>query len=274
MRRLKREVLIRCLLLLLIVSMANSLQAANLSREQRISEGLEARLSAGSAVWLEAESVRFLAIHQASSSSVRYGGAILLHDSNSHADWHEVINPLRRHLTKRGWETLSLQLPLGNPPKPSNGDSLLSLSRPRIQAAVSFLKQRQVEETVLIGHGLGGAMAMDFIVQQGEQIKGLVTIGVSPISERGAEPLGQILQGRQTSILDLYGSLDLPQVIAGARERHAVAAGSEGDRYRQERVSGADHFFSGMQDELNNRVAAWLRQAARQWQTTQPPSTP
>ncbi|MEW8505555.1 MAG: alpha/beta fold hydrolase [Candidatus Thiodiazotropha sp.] len=274
MRTRKRQALIRCLLLLLVVSTVDSLYAVNLSREMRISEGLEARVSEGDAIWLEADSRPFLAIHRESSASVRHGGAILLHDSNTHADWHEVIKPLRRQLAARGWVTLSLQLPLGDPATPANSASLFSLSRPRIQAAIEFLKGQQVEETVLIGHGLGGAMAMDFMISQGEGILGLVAIGITSGSEGQEDSVTQALEATQVPILDLYGSQDLPGVVESARVRQTLAARSGRIRYRQERVAGADHFFSGMQEELNSRVAAWLRQTVRQWKTTRPPSKP
>ncbi|MBT2969120.1 MAG: hypothetical protein B6D72_19765 [gamma proteobacterium symbiont of Ctena orbiculata] len=275
MRRSETPAHLCCLLLLLIIASLESLHAANLSREQRISEGLTGGALIGDPVWLEAGSVRFLAIHMESFAAVRRGGAILLHDSGAHADWHEVINPLRHHLAERGWETLSLQLPLGDDPSDLSGSaSLLSLSRPRIKAGIDFLNGRQIEETVLIGHGLGAAMAMDFIAGQGEGIGALVAIGITPGGEGEEEPLARVLGVSDVPILDLYGSLDLPAVVDSARERRTLAVRNGRDRYRQERVSGADHFFSGMQEELNNRIAAWLRQAAGERKPAQRPSTP
>ncbi|MET0069636.1 MAG: DUF3530 family protein [Candidatus Thiodiazotropha sp.] len=275
MRRPNTPAAFRCLLLLLIIAAAASLDAANLSREQRISEGLAAGVLSGDPVWLEAGSVRFLAIHVASFAAVRQGGAILLHDSGAHADWHEVINPLRHHLAERGWDTLSLQLPLGdNPSDPSNSASLLSLSGPRIKAGIDFLNDRQVEAVALIGHGLGAAMAMDFIAAQGAGIGALVAVGVAPGGTGEEDPLARLLAGSDVPILDLYGSLDLPAVVDSARERRALAARHGRDRYRQERVSGADHYFSGMHEELNNRIAAWLRQAVGQPAPARRPATP
>ncbi|MEW8029298.1 MAG: DUF3530 family protein [Candidatus Thiodiazotropha sp.] len=264
-RRFKTAIPVHQLFLLLLIGMAESIPAANLSREQRVSEALETALSESRPVWLETESVRFLAIHRETSAVNRLGGAILLHDSGSHADWHEVINPLRRYLAERGWDTLSLQTPITDDPSdPVIVKSLIDLSLPRIRAAIDYLTERQVGETVLIGHGLGARMAMNFVTQPGSEIGATVAIGVTMFADDEEDPVFLAIKGAETAILDLYGSRDLPSVIDSAPQRRATAVRNGRDRYRQVEVSGADHFFSGIQEELSNRVAAWLRQAAGQ----------
>ena len=56
-------------------------------------------------------------------------------------------------------------------------------------------------------------------------------------------------------ILDLYGSEDLPEVIASTAKRRQ-AAGS-GD-YTQSEIEGADHFFDGEEEQLLEAVNGWL----------------
>ncbi len=273
-RRPKRTIHLCWLLLLPIIYASNPLHAANLSQEQRISEGLEAALSAGAPLWLEAESVRFLAIHSETASAQRHGAAIILHDSGAHADWHEVINPLRRHLTGRGWETLSLQVPLDDDPSdPAPPGSLIAASTPRIQAGVDFLKSRQIDNIVLIGHGSGAWMAMHFISRKGSGIRALVAIGMALTPGSDKDPVFQAIKAVELPMLDLYGSRDLPGVVDSASQRRALALRNGWNRYRQDRVSGADHYFRGMQEELSSRVAAWLNQAAGQ-PAASTPSTP
>jgi hypothetical protein len=258
-QRLKPPGHIRQLFPLLIL-LAGVASAANLSREQRISEELEAGISVGSPVWLEADSVRFLGIHSKTTAARRLGGAILLHDNNTHADWHEVINPLRRHLTTRGWDTLSIQIPITDDPSdPATVRSLLAASLPRIQAAIDYHAGRQADETVLIGHGMGAAMAMHFITQPGNRIGAAVAISASMAADDDQDPVFLALEGAQIPILDLYASRDLSSVVDSAPLRRALAARSGQERYRQVEVAGADHFFTGLQEELGNRVAAWLR---------------
>ncbi|MBT3091610.1 MAG: alpha/beta hydrolase family protein [Candidatus Thiodiazotropha sp. (ex Lucina pensylvanica)] len=253
------------LFLLLLIGTAEISLAAKLSREQRVSVALEAALSEGSPVWLEAESVRFLAIHRETSAVKRLGSAVLLHDSGSHADWHEVINPLRRHLAERGWDTLSIQTPITDDPSdPATIQSLIELSLPRIQAAIDFLTEQQTDETVLIGHGLGAGMAMKFVTQPGNRIGAIAAIGVAMSADDEQDPAFLAIKGAETAILDLYGSRDHPSVVDSAPLRRAIAIRNGRKKYRQVEVSGADHFFSGMQEELGYRIAAWLRQAVRQ----------
>jgi pimeloyl-ACP methyl ester carboxylesterase len=182
-----------------------------------------------------------------------------------------VINPLRRHLTERGWDPLSIQTPITDDPSdPAAVKALLSASLPRIQAAIDYHAKEQVDETVLIGHGIGAMMAMHFIAQSGSRIGAAVAIGVPMLPEDEQDPVFLAIKGAQTPILDLYGSRDLLPVVDSARLRRTTAARSGQDRYRQVEVAGADHFFSGIQDELGNRVATWLRQAIAQSPSTQP----
>lgn len=261
--------------MLLVFSLTQSVQAANLSREQRISEGLEATVSAGSPVWLEAGPVRFLALYLESAEPMRYGGVILLHDSDAHADWHEVINPLRIHLAKRGWDTLSIQVPLAEDSSdPAVSDSLIASSVPRIQAGMAFLKSRKVDATVLIGHGTGANMAMNFVTPPGKGTKALVAIGLAHDADDDKDPVVRAIQGTELPILDLYGSRDLAAVIKSAPQRRALAVRNGRELYRLDLLPGADHLFSGMQEELSSRIAAWLRQTALRWKATRPPSNP
>lgn len=257
-----RQRLNRQLFLLLLIFLAQTASAANLSREQRISEGLEAMISEGNPVWLEAESIRFLGIHRQTTAAKRMGGVILLHDNSTHADWHEVINPLRRYLTKRGWDTLSIQIPItDDPSNPTTVRALLASSLPRIQAAVDFHADQQVDALALIGHGMGARMAMNFISQPANKIGATVVIGASMSPDDDQDPVLLAIKERDIPILDLYGSRDHADVIDSAPLRRAIAVRNGRTGYRLEEVAGADHFFSGIQEELSNRVAAWLRQA-------------
>jgi predicted esterase len=274
-QKFKTPGLILQLLLLLLILLADITSAANLSREQRISEGLTAMLSGGSPIWLEADSVRFLGIYSKTSTTRRLGGIILLHDHNTHADWHEVINPLRQHLTKRGWDTLSIQTPItDNPTNPVTDKALLVASLPRIQAAIDFLAEQQVDRAVLVGHGIGARMAIHAITQAGDRIEAVVAIGVAIASNDDQDPLFQAIKQTDIPILDLYGSADHATVIDSAPLRRAIAARNGRNRYRLVEIAGANHFFSGIQEELTHRVAAWLRQTLGPQPAIPPPSAP
>jgi pimeloyl-ACP methyl ester carboxylesterase len=252
-------------LMLLLFCQVEWTAAANLTKEQRISEGLEATVSEGNPAWLEAESIRFLGIYKKSPATKRLGAAVLLHDSGTHADWHEVINPLRRDLAERGWDTLSIQTPNDDVSSdPASVEALLASSLPRIQAAVDFHTEREVDRIILVGHGMGARMAMHFVTQIPGKIRGIVAIGVAMSPEDDQDPVSLAIKEAELPIFDLYGSRDYVEVVETAPLRRAIALRNGHDRYRLAEVAGADHFFTGIQEELNHRVAAWLKQALRE----------
>ncbi|MES9916163.1 MAG: alpha/beta fold hydrolase [Candidatus Thiodiazotropha sp. 4PDIV1] len=255
--------LTRVCLVLLAICGANSIQAANLSLERRVSEGLDSPDLSGKAVWLEAGEARFLAIYAPSSAKLSLGGALILHDAGTHADWTEVIQPLRHHLSQQGWNTLSLQLPaIESPPDPQSTLGLLEKASPRIQAAIDYLDPEQQPTLVMVGHGLGATMALHHATKQPNQrIRAIAAIGLSIDTENESSPASQAIAQLQIPVLDLYGSRDLTAVTESAAKRRQIAFMNGREDYRQEQVNGANHFFSGLQSSLSRRVHAWLRRS-------------
>lgn len=246
-------------LLGLLAGFAAGASAGNLVLERRISEQLDTPALVGQALWLEAGPVRFLAILEASRAPQRHGGVILLHDAGEHADWQQVITPLRHHLAAQGWDTLSVQLPLAdNPLQPALPAGLPEEALPRIQAAVDQLKSRGIDNLVLIGHGLGARMALHYLAgNPSASVHALVAIGLEA-AERD-DPVMAAIGKPGVPMLDLYGSLDLPAVVGSATARRSAALHGERKDYRQDRVTGADHQFTGLQETLQQHVEAWMR---------------
>ncbi|MEJ2405030.1 MAG: DUF3530 family protein [Candidatus Thiodiazotropha sp.] len=247
-----------CLLLLAFVPWV---QGANLSLEQRLSAELNTPDLSGEAVWLDAEGTRFLAIHSPAERTPALGGVILLHDAGSHADWHEVIHPLRLALAHQGWDTLSLQMPaVEAPPGPGELASLLTQANTRIRAAVNYFGGRQITNLVLTGHGLGALMALNYARSpNADAVTGVVAIGLEIPTRAEDDPLRQALAQRRVPLYDLYGSRDRDAVTQSAVERRKIAQQMNRPGYRQEAMAGADHFFTGLQSSLSQRVIAWLK---------------
>jgi pimeloyl-ACP methyl ester carboxylesterase len=251
-------------LLLLLLSGLFPLQAANLSLERRISEELDRSNLSGEAVWLEANGMRFLALYSPSKNRASLGGAVILHDAGTHADWKEVIHPLRTDLSDQGWNTLSLQLPTSHSgASPSTTLSLLEKASPRIRAAIDYFSPQQQPTLVVVGHGLGGAMALYHLAKQPDQrIKAVAAISLSIDLENEADPVRQAITQLQLPLLDLYGSRDLPTVLRSAAKRRQLASENEKSNYRQEQVNGASHFFTGQQTNLTKRIHAWIKKSS------------
>ncbi|MCU7929964.1 MAG: alpha/beta hydrolase family protein [Candidatus Thiodiazotropha sp. (ex Codakia rugifera)] len=247
------------LILFLITCFATLIHASNLSLEARISETIDTDTLDGKAVWLDAGPIRFLALLKETTAKKKQGGIVLLHDAGGHADWREVINPLRTQLTAHGWDTLSLQLPVSDRlPDQLMMKQMIADASPRIQAAIDYFTSQQNRNLTLIGHGLGAAMALNHLLKQPEPFNAAVMIGLPMTLDDSQDPVQLALSSLDIPLLDLYGSRDLTSVVRSAMARRSIAREAERNKYRQDRVAGADHYFSGLQENLLIRVRAWL----------------
>lgn len=258
--RVDNSMRLHCLMLMLLL-IPGGLAAANLAQEQRISEQLSGPRLMGEVRWLTTRNVRFLALFEQSNADRRLGGAILLHDVGSNADAPAVIGPLRRHLALRGWDTLSLQMPRpADPFSTADRDEAIALSKARLGAAVALFKAQKTTPLVLVGHGLGAEMALAYLAgNPTNDALALVTIGLAAGEGGETDPVLQVLARFPLPLLDLYGDRDRPEVLASAQARHGTAKRNGRERYRQDKVMGADHEFSGLQESLQRRVSSWLR---------------
>ncbi len=246
-----------------LILLSGKVYAINLTEELRISRQLDTPALQGEALWLKADSGQFLSLSSPAVLAERIGGVILMHDAGTHADWHAIIGPLRRYLPKRGWDLLSLQMPVQTDPDRAIAESFWQETRSRIQAAVDHFKGRGNSNLVLIGHGLGAQAALDYLsTQPSPEVRALVTIGL-PLDERSAEKFTKAMQGLTGPMLDIYGSQDRPDVIESAERRLSAGKKNPKGNYRQDRVIGADHYFSGLEPSLQRRIDAWLKRIAQ-----------
>jgi hypothetical protein len=99
-------------------------RTAYLEPEQRKQLALAKSLKEHEIVWLDVSypensaTTKVLAIAHPPLIQDKQGAILLLHDTEQHADWPEVIHPLRMNLPKAGWYTLSVNLPLETRSKP------------------------------------------------------------------------------------------------------------------------------------------------------------
>ena len=92
-------------------------RAAYLDPEQKKQMALADTLKEHEKVWLDVQypetevPVKVLAIAKNALIADKQGAILLLHDKEQHADWPQVIRPLRTTLPKYGWFTLAVNLP-------------------------------------------------------------------------------------------------------------------------------------------------------------------
>ena len=187
-----------------------------------------------------------------------------MHGIGVHPDWPDIIQPLRSELPSHGWATLSIQMPV----LPNEADykayaPLYAEVPARINAAMAHLKKQGYQNIVLIAHSLGSGMAASYLANGGKATA-FVAIGLDGLVELQEPRMDHagFLTKIRIPMLDLYGSQDLEGVRNSADDRAQAANKAGNKNYRQVKVTGANHFFQGLEADLVSRVKSWLAQFA------------
>ncbi len=193
--------------------------ASDLVLEQKNAIEIKESLVVGKAISLKAGDQEFLAIHAEADIAEPKGAAILLHGMGGNPAWSPVVQPLRIGLPEHGWEILSLQMPVA----PTGAAAwaygpLIPEAAPRVAAAVEFLKQREIEKIVLVGHSMGARMGLEAIASNlPKEIIAFVAVGTPTNTEDPETGVLGALKKIKLPILDIYGSRDLSSVIDSAK---------------------------------------------------------
>ena len=155
-------------LLLSLVSFGCFAQA-DYSREQRWADEITPAILVGDAVYLPQKSGhKFLAIHAPNASgSKSRAGVIVVHGMGVHPDWN-LVNVLRSQLAEQGYATLSVQMPvLASDAKGEQYPALFPDAAERLQAAVTFLRDKGHRKIAIVSHSMGARMVNHFIAVGG-----------------------------------------------------------------------------------------------------------
>jgi pimeloyl-ACP methyl ester carboxylesterase len=240
--------LLRVLIVLLIPACACA--APDYAREKRWADEITPTLVVGDAVYLAQKSGhRFLALHTGAKSA--RAAVIVVHGLGMHPDW-ALIGALRSALPDHGYATLSVQMPvLAADAKAEQYPALFADAAERLSAAVAFLKAKGHKNIALASHSLGARMSNYFLTASSAGIATWIAIGIFPAEFTDA---GKI----NLPILDIYGERDFPQVLQNADVRAAIISKFKGSA--QIEVPGADHYFTGSEAALVDRVRQFLDQ--------------
>lgn len=156
--------------------------------------------------------------------------------------------------------------------KPSPLKPVFDAAPARIEAAVAYLRQQGLRNLVIIGDGLGAALAADYLASRGQQAEVQAFVAVSPGNPAFAAPDGDPrlnlpaqLARVTVPVLDIYGERDLPAVLAGARARAEAgrySPGRAGLVYTQVQIPGAHHSFVDSGPMLLRQIRGWLKRHA------------
>jgi dienelactone hydrolase len=244
--------LYKWLFLFSIFYSSHALAQADYAREKRWADEITPAILVGDPVYLAQKSGhKFLAIHTPNAKA--RAGVIVVHGMGVHPDWN-LINALRSQLAEQGYATLSLQMPvLAADAKGEQYPALFAEAAERLQAAVTYLRDKGHGKVTIVSHSMGARMANHFLANGGT-VDAWVSVGISTGVYLRAETF-------KAPVLDIYGEKDFSAVLQNAAARADAIKRVRGSG--QVSVAGADHYFNGAETELVRHVKRFLDNATR-----------
>jgi pimeloyl-ACP methyl ester carboxylesterase len=239
--------------------------ASDTAKEKRWADQIADSIMIGDAEWLKVGKSKIFSIFTEYTTEKAVGAAIILHGIGVHPNWDEIIRPLRSQLPDFGWSTLSIQLPvLANDAEYSAYAPLFNDIAPRIDAAVKFLKAKGINNIVVIGHSMGASMGAYYMSQKPDKsITAFVSVGSTGRMFKDPEKnYFKSLEKITVPTVDIYGAIDLPDVINSAKRKNQIAKKAGNKNYTQIKIAGANHFFSNKEEILIKRIRGWLNKNA------------
>ncbi|KAA0449304.1 MAG: DUF3530 family protein [Candidatus Thioglobus sp.] len=232
------------------------------SREKRLVSEIEDAVLDGDVEYLPLKnSKEVFSIFMESEAGKVKGGVIILHNRGQHANWADAIKPLRTGLAVKGWDTLSVQMPvLDKHAKYYDYVPIFPYSHQRIDAAIDFYQQKGIDNVVIIAHGCGVHMAMSYIDKYGDgKLKAFVGIGMGATDYRQKLINDYPLYKMKVPILDIYAQQDFHGVLQMAGHRKMLMEIGGNKKSKQIVVKDAGHYYQNEAAErLVDKVSGWL----------------
>ena len=247
-------------LLLLFTVVISSVHASDLQREKRMADEIVDSILDGEPVYLSTGKNKFLSFYMESDVSKPKGGVIIMHGRGYHPDWKDVAHPLRIGLPELGWHTLSIQMPvLAKDAKYYDYVPLFPESFPRIESAIKFLKEKNINNIVLIAHSCSVHMSMAWLEKTGgKNINAYIGMGMgaTDLKQYMSKPFS--LDKLNIPVLDIYGSNDYRAVTKAAPARLKMIRATGVSQSDQRIINNADHYFTDRGDDLLKEINNWL----------------
>ena len=229
--------------------------------EKKISNTLVQKNEVTDLFWINTRNSTFLSLLKVSPNDKNKGVAIILHSIGGHADWPDVISPIRNRLPEHDLSTLSIQLPIISPSKNIEEYGMVfQESNSRIKAAIKFLQTEGYNKIFLIGHGFGALSSLIYSERENAKyINGMVFISLQNYNYiKPPINLLRLIKKIKIPILDIYGSLDFKEAIDAAPDRRLASKKSGSGKYTQIEINNADHYFQNMEDDLIKNIIHWV----------------
>ena len=243
-------------LLFCIAAAASACAAAqDYDREKRLADEIVPAVVVGDAIYMQQTrgkdpAHKFLALFADTPGAKT--AIVLVHGVGVHPD-HGIIGALRHKLNDAGFATLSIQMPVAGAAAKVEDyyPVVFDEAAHRIDLAGRWLQAKGYRQIVLLSHSMGAWMANEYLINtDASPFQAWVCMGVT----------GRILSPGSVKLptLDIYGENDLEPARRAAPLRRMMkllmASGSE-----QVEVPGADHFYTGKENEATAEVVRFVR---------------
>lgn len=234
--------------------------ASDIEREQRLAREIADNILDGEVVYLEGDDHSFLNIYTETAADISKGAVIILHGRGFHPDWEDTVKPLRVGLTEKGWNTLSMQMPvLEKAAKYNDYVPILAEATPRIEAGIEYLKQQGAEKIIIVAHSCSVHMVMNWIdAGRFSGVDAFVGIGMGATDYKQPMVKPFPLDKITVPVLDVFGSDDYPAVLRGEEERRRLVKAAGNPKSSQVIVPEANHYFTDQGGDLLEVVSQWL----------------
>ena len=194
---------------------------------------------------------------------------ILVHGRGQGPDGN-VVSPLRHAIAKdAGMHTLSLQMPVLATQDYVAYASTFPDAYKALAAAIDFfVAEMDVERIYLLGYSMGARMTSGFLAtREARPVAGYIGIG---LLKGGGTPLDANINvaAIRVPVLDISADAT-PLDLASAKDRDKLT----GPRYRQVKMAGASHSFSGYEAEMAHVIVAWLKERETEFAPRTPART-
>jgi pimeloyl-ACP methyl ester carboxylesterase len=235
-----------------------SVNASDIDREKRLASEIIDGIMDGEAEFLKSGDHEFLGIYTEAEDAK--GSVVIMHGRGFHPDWSDVANPLRVGLAERGWNTLSIQMPvLEKEAKYYDYVEIFPEAIPRIDAAIDFLKEKTNKKIVLIAHSCSVHMTMAWVdAGHMRDVDGYIGIGMGAVDYKQPMQKPFPLEQIKVPVLDVFGQDEYPAVKRGAPERLSAIKKAGNKKSDQVTVPNANHYFTDQGEALLDVVSPWL----------------
>ena len=177
-----------------------------------------------------------------------------------------MVSALHKNLPKKGWNTLSFQLPtLSSTSTFEDLNAIMPETAKNIESSIARAKEKSDTPITLLAHGCGSQIALAWMEVKGsDSIDAFIGLGTGMMNNdaKDTNHLRLPLEAMKFPQLDIFGSADNEAVLKTAAERLGHINRAANAASRQKMIRDADHKMTGKEELVTQVIAKWLDKKA------------